>query len=103
MIEFPVPVAKLSGFLPHRPPMVWVEEVVEVDETGGLCGLSLEASAPYLTDGKIRRSSYIEWMAQSFAFVEACRKPNDRLETAFLVGIRDLEVKDADPKPGTEL
>ena len=103
MADLPVSVDRLADFLPHRPPMVWVEEVIEVDHTGGSCGLTVRPGAAYLTDGKIRRSAYIEWMAQAFAFVEAYRNPDSRLETAFLVGIRDFEVQDAGSRPGAKL
>jgi predicted hotdog family 3-hydroxylacyl-ACP dehydratase len=96
MLKFPVPVADIFEFMPHRPPMVWIDEILSVNETGGVCLVRVKDGA-YMSAEGIRPTSYIEFMAQSFGYVSACQLkvyPNSRPKPTqvFLCGIRDLEI-----------
>lgn len=72
---FPIPVDRLYEWVPHRPPLVWVDEVVGVTESGGECLVRLDPTARYMgANGAIRPSSFIEWMAQAYAYVRAAQQ-----------------------------
>lgn len=77
--EFPMPVTRLASLVPHRPPMVWVDEVVRVEEAGGECRVRTDRHAHYHGQGGIRSTVIVEWIAQSYAYVRAaqavCRLP----------------------------
>jgi predicted hotdog family 3-hydroxylacyl-ACP dehydratase len=96
---FPVSVKQLVELVPHRGTAIWIDEVTNLTESGGECQVYAK-DAPYITAGKVRPSSYIEFMAQSYAYVSACHflyrpKPfQKKITEAFLVGIRDLEIVD---------
>ncbi len=94
----PVPARDLFEALPHRPPMVWVDEVIVADETGGTCRVDLKHDGLYLTDGSLRPSSLIELMAQSFGYIIAAnqrRSPSDgpKISKAFLISISNSKLE----------
>jgi predicted hotdog family 3-hydroxylacyl-ACP dehydratase len=99
---FPVSVEKLIELVPHRGSAIWIDEVLNLTESGGDCQVFVK-DASYLTGDAVRYSSYIEFMAQSYAYVSACHliyrpKPfQKKISEAFLVGIRDFEIKDPTP------
>lgn len=71
---FPVPVSLLSEALPHRAPMLWVDEVLWINDTQGECRVRLKPGKHFLdANGAVRISSLIEWTAQSYGFVKACQ------------------------------
>lgn len=101
-MTFPIPVSNFADFVPHRPPMVWVDEVVASTETDGECRVRLKADALYMQDGFARKTSFVEWIAQAFAYARAAYlspKGMGKLNQAFLVAIRDAEYffDDGDP------
>jgi predicted hotdog family 3-hydroxylacyl-ACP dehydratase len=65
--------AELAGALPHRPPMVWIDQVTALRADGGDCGLTLKPDGLYLGPQGLRRSSLIELIAQAYGFVCAAR------------------------------
>lgn len=97
MLEYPVAVKDLMEYLPHRPPMVWVDEVVSADAVEGVCRIHLSKEAGYMGPGGVRASSAVEWMAQAYAYTRVCYArsagaPGQKnLSKAYLVGIRQLE------------
>ena len=69
-------VSDLFPYLPHRPPMVWVDRVLEVgkNDTGifGVCSVQTEASPLFVDqDGKLKGSAAIEFTAQAYGYVRA--------------------------------
>jgi predicted hotdog family 3-hydroxylacyl-ACP dehydratase len=89
--------------LPHRPPMVLVEELLDVDEEGGTvrCRCRLPVDSPLVHEGEVPRMLLIEMLAQSAAclkgYVELMR--GLPIRPAYLVRIDDLELVRA-PRPG---
>lgn len=100
--KFPVAVERLIELVPHRGQAIWIDEVVSLKDNGGVCQVHVK-DASYITDSQVRYTSYIEFMAQAYAYVSACHiiyrpKPfQKKISEAFLVGIRDLEIIDAKP------
>jgi len=83
----------LTNFIPHRPPMVWVSNVISAHETGGICSIKLDLDAHYFSSkSQIRTSSLIEWMAQSSAYTKAAyllsQNKRNTPKKAYLVGIK---------------
>jgi predicted hotdog family 3-hydroxylacyl-ACP dehydratase len=96
-INFPLPIYKLARYVPHRQPMIWVDEVTRASEQDGECRVILKADSLYMDGEFIRPTSFVEWMAQSFAFVRATLAHRHHVDLArpvteaFLVGIRDAK------------
>ncbi len=97
--NFPIPVKILQNWLPHRSPMLWVDEVLSVDAGQGKCRVQLREDGLYMSGGRVRRSSFIEWMAQSYGFVRIAqslyqfRADQKPLSQAYLVAIKDARIK----------
>jgi predicted hotdog family 3-hydroxylacyl-ACP dehydratase len=77
----PGPVAPL---VPHRPPMLWIDEVVEDSDDGIVCRVTLRPEHVFLDAGSAESVVTVELMAQSVA--------------AF-VGLTDAK-KGGTPQPG---
>lgn len=104
-LSFPVSTEALRDWLPHRDGAVWVDEVTSVGIDGGECRVLLHPSANYADQhGRIRESSFIEWMAQAYGYVCACQALSGLVNLAekpkkvFLVQITDLDLS-PDPSP----
>ena len=111
MIE-PAPTNLFYDVMPHRPPMVWVDEVLSSarGENGlsGVCLVRLEGDRPYRGEGgKIRASSVLEWIAQSYGYVKAHEAKDSSsyiaMTRAFLAGISQCEVNIAGIEKEEEL
>lgn len=97
MLELPVSTSALKEYLPHRPPMIWVDEIVSADETSGEGRVRWNPSALYCTAGKTRPSAAIEFAAQTFGYsrvvwlMRSTPEASHLCRRAFLVGVRDFE------------
>src|SRR3989338_2473617 len=100
-MKLPIPTSKLFEFLPHRPPMVWVDELqsVEIGPTGLQASLIVNLQRPryfHHYPAKVRPSALIEWIAQSYGFAKAYAAhrtgETGGLKRAYLVGITEAEV-----------
>jgi hypothetical protein len=75
--------------------MVWVDEVTQAGTEHGECIVYLKQEAHYMSSAGIRLSSMIEWLAQSFGYIQIARHligSGTALEApkkAFLVGTRN--------------
>ncbi|MBC7691971.1 MAG: AMP-binding protein [Methylotenera sp.] len=114
---YPLPVERLSHWLPHRSPAIWIDQInsISADPTTleGECSVRFDPAANYASDGKLRQSSALEWIAQAYGYVSTCtllsqatsglKKP----EKAYLVAITNAEWSEAASaaslKPGAEL
>jgi 3-hydroxymyristoyl/3-hydroxydecanoyl-(acyl carrier protein) dehydratase len=57
----------VEAWLPHRPPFLFVDELVAVDARGGHFALHLAPDDPRLTDGAFEPLRLLEALAQSAA------------------------------------
>lgn len=98
-----VPIQDIFQYLPHRPPMVWIDEVVEFAEKHGKCRVTLKADGLYMDTEGLRPTSCLEFIAQSYGFISVCHHiyildPNSKpLSKAFLASMKDAEL----PSPST--
>ncbi len=96
-MKYPVPVELLGAALPHRHPMVWVDEVLSAAVDGGICAVDL-APERLFAAGEAHCLTFapIEWMAQTYGYARAChalmgKAPLAPLKKAYLVGVGQLE------------
>lgn len=99
-LSLPIGVEDLKEVLPHQDPAIWISKVIEVDSTGGKCQVDFDPQANYCTNGKIRVSSFIEWMGQSYAFVASCQARLEGLDLkkarrALLAAVSKFKTTDA--------
>jgi hypothetical protein len=106
LLEFPLPVSKLGDWLPHRPPMVWVDEVVEITAETGVCAVTIQEKAGYYGESGVRETAPIEWMAQSYGFIKTAQALSgfipltDSPNKAYLVAVKGLSFEGALPRAG---
>jgi predicted hotdog family 3-hydroxylacyl-ACP dehydratase len=93
---------ELSEFLPHSGEMVWIDQVI----SPGVCLVKVDREKHYFSQGVVRQSAYIEWIAQSYGFSRAYEKHLDggksnSLSKAYLVSFNkavfsEQSIKDQD-------
>ena len=80
--------------LPHQPPMVYIDQLLEADADRGLCEVLL-AEGHMLLDGEGRMNpcGFVELAAQSVAALKGweCVRRGRPLPLGFLVGVQDFE------------
>lgn len=98
-----IPVQEISNFLPHRPPMVWIDEVITFSEKLGECRIVLKADGLYMGSEGLRATSCLEFIAQAYGFISVCHHiyildPKSKpLSKAFLASMKEAQL----PSPGT--
>jgi len=112
-MTLPIRVQDIEKYLPHRPPMVWIDEVLEFAEKAGQCRVRLKADGHYMSAEGLRATSFIEFIAQAYGFISVCHHiyildPNSKpLSKAFLASLKDVELPSAETlkelKAGDEL
>ena len=89
-----IPVKDIEKYLPHRPPMVWIDEVVSFSEKAGECRVRLQADGHYMDGLMLRSTSCLEFIAQAYGFISVCHHiyildPNSKpLSKAFLASMK---------------
>jgi predicted hotdog family 3-hydroxylacyl-ACP dehydratase len=97
-----IPVKEIEKYLPHRPPMVWIDEVVSFSEKSGECCVRLKADALYMDGNGLRPTSCLEFIAQAYGFISVCHHihildPNSKpLSKAFLASINNAHLPSAE-------
>ncbi len=100
-----IPVDQLMSYLPHRPPMVWVDRISSVGKEykglAGRCIVKLDSSALYVSNGKeLRGSSAIEFTAQAFGYLKAAYQEihnfNKPPTQTYLTGVRSCRAEFGD-------
>ena len=90
-------VSDLFQYLPHRPPMVWVDQVLEVGKNDqgiyGRCRVNFKEDSLYLNArGELRGSAAIEFTAQAYGYVRALyhvlNNIDDTPSRTYLTGVR---------------
>lgn len=70
MKKKPIDTKELTNYLPHRPPMVWIDRVLEYSQDSGVCEVIPKSNSLYIDNNKIMETSALEWMAQSYGFIK---------------------------------
>lgn len=87
-------------YVPHRPPMVWVDEIMSFGETDGECRIHINAGGLFLGPEGLRKTSCLEFIAQSYGYCSVAYDhkidPNAKpLKNAFLASFKDAVFADA--------
>lgn len=96
-IVFPVKVAQMRAILPHRPPMVWIDDILSGTYEGGICRTTPVEESLYLSEGAFLKYTGIELVAQAFGFSRGIYELSKNASAneparAFLVGIRTVHM-----------
>jgi len=75
----------IETLIPHRGPMLWLDEVIRRGEDRVRCLLTIRPDHVFVTDGRVEALISIEWMAQT---------------VAALVGLKDRDEGEPAPRPG---
>lgn len=87
--------ADVASYLPHRPPMLMVDELVSVGERRGTVRAVLEPDHPLVdAAGQFDETAHVELVAQSIAVINGFHQtPEERKShRGFLMSARDFEV-----------
>ncbi len=64
-------------YLPHRPPMLLIDEIVEVGELRAVCRATIHPDCVFAIDGVVHPSAMIEFIAQACAIFVGVRGERD--------------------------
>jgi predicted hotdog family 3-hydroxylacyl-ACP dehydratase len=56
-----------AGYLPHQPPMLLIDDIVEVTETRAVCRATIHPDCVFAIDGAVHPAAMIEFVAQTCA------------------------------------
>jgi predicted hotdog family 3-hydroxylacyl-ACP dehydratase len=57
----------LEDLVPHRPPMLWLDDVETSDDTSTTCALTVRADHPLSDGSSVPGTAVVEWIAQTAA------------------------------------
>ena len=85
----------LDSILPHRPPMILIDELVHWDEREVVCSVTIRADAPFVADGRVPALVSIEYFAQTVAafYGYLSRHHHQTFTMGMLLGTRELELR----------
>jgi predicted hotdog family 3-hydroxylacyl-ACP dehydratase len=67
----------VADYLPHRPPMLLIDEIVEVGELRAVCRTTIHPDCVFAIDGGVHPSAMIEFVAQACAIFVGVRGARD--------------------------
>jgi len=86
------PLPRLADVVPHRPPMLLLDEVVAWDGTRVECRVVLRDDSPFVDAGRVASTLAIEYIAQCIAVfvgLEAHQR-GEPIRLGYLVGAREV-------------
>ncbi|WP_413293190.1 AMP-binding protein [Bdellovibrio sp. HCB185ZH] len=100
-------VQHMKYLLPHKGGAVWIDDVAEFKKGQGVGQVTLQSHGRYFSDGKIRESSCIEWIAQTYGYSVIANdilgiEPAYKGRVTFIAEVKNAQFDfvDADHKPG---
>ena len=97
---------QLLEWIPHRPPLLWIDKVLSVTEQKGTCSITLNTDGHYMSRSGLRSSTMIEFVAQCFGFVRAAQYLEGMVTTksapptkVFLVAVNNARYNAEAPWP----
>ena len=99
------PIPKVAELVPHKPPMLLLDEVLAVDGASLTALVRLTDSSPFVEDGRVPALISLEYMAQGIAaFAGAARRAKDQLpRLGFLLSCRTMTIDVDELAVGDEL
>lgn len=95
----------ITQLVPHRPPMLLVDEVVELEGSRVVCRTTLKDDTVFVTDGEAPMLMAIELFAQTAAVLTSllATRTEARIESGALLGTRKIELHGDTLKAGDVL
>ncbi|MGE4133650.1 MAG: hypothetical protein AB7F86_18580 [Bdellovibrionales bacterium] len=89
-------VQEVLPLVPHRPPMVWIDEIVAVEADSGECRVRMSEDRHFWGRQGLRPSACLEFIAQAYGFCSvayglAQRPDKPPLKRAFLAAFKDVD------------
>jgi len=83
----------ITDYLPHRPPMVLLDRLVEAAESRVVCEVTLQVDSPYCDGAAVPGWVGVEYMAQTVGVLVGWRALAKQLpvKVGFLVGTRQYQ------------
>lgn len=101
MMEFPA----ITELLPHRPPMVLLDEVLTFDDPTATCRVTLNEASMFMEQGVLRAVVALEYMAQCVGVCTSLRAltRGEPVSAGYLIGARELQLEREQFQAGDEL
>jgi len=74
ILKTPIEATDVWQFAPHRPPMMWVDQILDYGATHGECAVKIKEDGHYMGTEGLRTSSCLEFIAQSYGFISICHR-----------------------------
>ena len=83
---------EIDFLLPHRPPMILLDNVIERGVNSVTCSVTLHQHSPFIQNGQVRAVMSLEYMAQCVAAFVGwnARDRGEEPKIGYLLGCRDL-------------
>ncbi|UYL09616.1 acyl--CoA ligase [Bdellovibrio sp. SKB1291214] len=96
-----MPVEYMKYLLPHKGGAVWIDHVSDFKKGQGVGTVTLKSHGRYLSGGKVRESSCIEWIAQTYGFSVLANdilgiEPAYRGKVTFIAEVKNAQFDFAD-------
>jgi predicted hotdog family 3-hydroxylacyl-ACP dehydratase len=81
---------KVMEYLPHRPPMLLVNHIIEVSDTHAIADVLIDQETPFITEHGVPASIGIEYMGQTAALIAGYQLEQGKTKPhlGFLLGTR---------------
>lgn len=85
----------LREILPHRPPMILIDELVHCSEREVVCSVTVRDGAPFVVDGRVPAMISLEYFAQTVAALYGyhARLTAAGFTMGMLLGTRELDLE----------
>lgn len=95
----------LDALLPHRAPMILLDEVLALSDEGATCAVVVRAGAPFVEAGVVPAVAMLEYIAQAAAATAgyAARARGEAVAAGYVVGAREVNLHVADAAVGDRL
>ena len=101
----PAPFPPIGDLVPHRPPSLLIDELIEADETGALSRVLITPRSLYFEDAGVPALTVIEYMAQTIAAYSGNQRKagGSEVQLGFLLACRKLTLAVDTLQAGDEL
>lgn len=83
----------VADYLPHRPPMLLIDDIVEWSELRAVCRTQIRPDCVFAIDGAVHPSAMIEFVAQVCAIYVGVRsaRSGDPPQIGFIMACREID------------
>ncbi|HET9989016.1 MAG TPA: hypothetical protein VFQ65_10850 [Kofleriaceae bacterium] len=82
----------IEDYLPHRPPMLLIDELVEVSDVRAVVRATIKPDCVFARDGIVHPAAMIEFMAQCCAIMSAVRPSDKGPRLGFMISCREVDL-----------